>query len=708
MKMGWIAWVAVASGVGLVVAVGVGFGLVAVCGRFEREVGPRLEPLGSESAIVELLRAQLVETVPGGDVQVYVRPEGEVGIWRAEAGSLVVEEGPAPSVVRRAMARRRLEYARPDELLALSGSAAAAGVAVPVLFGGGAWGAFLIVAGDAAPLPEPRQLARFAEVAAAMLGLEARAVACAQEARRDPLTGLCNRRAFEEALVERLADTAERGPLALALLDLDEFKRVNDAGGHPAGDELLRRVAQAATGVSRAGERLFRVGGDELALLLDGDATAAAVAVARLREVIAALEPVAGRSPTVSAGIASYPAEAGDGDELVRHADAALYAAKIAGRDRAIVYGEAAASRAHWSPEAAARLRVLVVDDDHGLRTLLRTTLELGEMAVDEAEDAAQAAAKLTVSTPDLIVLDIGMPGTDGLTFCRQLKSEPRTGAIPVVLLSGLGEEAERQADEVGAAAFLRKPFSPLELSALIAELTGRVRLPLAQPSAPSPQTQLLAYASDFRRLLDLGLRQQSLLETAYRQTVAVLAGALERKDVGTAEHSHRVLAYASELALAVSPVLLDDPSLEYGFLLHDLGKIAVPDRILQKPGPLTGAERELVEQHPLLGAELLDGVALLAGEGIRVVRSHHERWDGRGYPDRLRGDEIPLGARVFAVADSLDAMTSNRPYRAPIAWEEAVDEIKEQAGRQFDPEVVAAFSAVEERLHQARTRVAV
>jgi len=158
---------------------------------------------------------------------------------------------------------------------------------------------------------------------------------------------------------------------------------------------------------------------------------------------------------------------------------------------------------------------------------------------------------------------------------------------------------------------------------------------------------------------------------------------------------------YAGDLARAVDPSLLDEPSIEYGFLLHDVGKIGIPDSILRKRGPLTPGERAVLETHTLLGEQMLGGVPLLAGGGIRVVRSHHERWDGRGYPDRLAGPDIPLGARVFAIADTLDAMTSDRPYRAALGWDEAVAEIAAQSARQFDPEIVEAFGRQEPSLRR-------
>jgi len=161
------------------------------------------------------------------------------------------------------------------------------------------------------------------------------------------------------------------------------------------------------------------------------------------------------------------------------------------------------------------------------------------------------------------------------------------------------------------------------------------------------------------------------------------------------------VLRYAAELARAVEPTLLDEASVEYGFLLHDVGKIGIPDHILCKRGPLTSGERSVLETHTVLGEQMLGGVPLLAGAGIRIVRSHHERWDGDGYPDRLARQAIPLGARVFAVADALDAMTSDRPYRTALPWDEAVAEIGAQRAHQFDPDVVDAFGDQEPALRR-------
>ena len=188
--------------------------------------------------------------------------------------------------------------------------------------------------------------------------------------------------------------------------------------------------------------------------------------------------------------------------------------------------------------------------------------------------------------------------------------------------------------------------------------------------------------AADLNRLIEIGRRQHQLLNEAYAQTVAVLASALESRDFGTSQHSRRVTSYATRLTLEVAPGLLDDPSLEWGFMLHDVGKIGIPDGILLKPGRLTRARAPEMQEHAELGERLLAHVPLLNQEGARVIRSHHERWDGNGYPDRLSEESIPLAARIFAVVDSLDAMTDKRPYRAPVSWDAAAEEIAVAAAR--------------------------
>jgi ribonuclease P protein subunit RPR2 len=343
--------------------------------------------------------------------------------------------------------------------------------------------------------------------------------------------------------------------------------------------------------------------------------------------------------------------------------------------------------------EGTRAARVLFVDDDPGLLLLLRTTFELIDIELDEAGTAAAARAAVAARPPDVIVLDIGLPGESGLTLCRRLKDDPATSWIGIVLLTGSGEEVNVAARVAGADALLRKPFSPLELLAVVERLAGGLyEGPFQADGDVPPDEQLLLYANDLRRLLEIERGRRELLQRSHRQTVAALASALESKDVDTGSHSQRVQRYAAEIALALAPSLLVDPSVEYGFLLHDVGKIGIPDSVLRKRGPLDAGELRLMRTHTVLGESLLDDVDLLRGSGLKVVRSHHERWDGRGYPDGLAGVEIPQAARIFAVADTLDAITSDRPYRAARSWDDAVGEILAHRGRQFDPEAVDAF----------------
>jgi response regulator RpfG family c-di-GMP phosphodiesterase len=354
---------------------------------------------------------------------------------------------------------------------------------------------------------------------------------------------------------------------------------------------------------------------------------------------------------------------------------------------------------------ATGRRRILLVDDDPGLRLLLRTTLGLDEFVIEEAASAEDAAQIARFWAPSVVILDVGLPGMDGLAFCRELKRNPRYGLPFVVLLTGQ-ETTRAEVDGAAPDAVLRKPFSPIELIGLLDRLDQPSPVPV-ESSEASDAEQLLVYARDMSSLLAVERSQRRLLQQSYRQTAIALADALEAKDPVTGLHAIRVQRYATELASGIDPHLLDDPSVEYGFLLHDVGKMGIPDAILRKQGPLDNAERKLMQQHTLVGEAILGNVTLLSGQGLQVVRSHHERWDGTGYPDQLAGTEIPIAARIFALVDAMDAMTTERPYRRAQTWEAASDEILAQAGLQFDPRVVAAFAQREGRMRKISQELA-
>ncbi len=350
-------------------------------------------------------------------------------------------------------------------------------------------------------------------------------------------------------------------------------------------------------------------------------------------------------------------------------------------------------------------MRILLVDDEPALRELLRTTFEGAHVQVDEAASGVEAEARIRRRRPDVIVLDLRMPGMSGTELCARLKGDEKTKQIPIVLLTGADAEEARRAQRSGAEALVRKPFSPLDLLAIVERLAGGGGTPArGVKRTRAADEEVLLYARDLRHLLEIERGQRELLQDSYLETVTALATALESKDTHTRAHSHRVERYAVELLAAIDVKKLEsDPAIRYGFLLHDVGKIGIPDGILQKPGPLTPAERRRMQTHTVLGEQMLGGVAFLQGEGLHIVRSHHERWDGKGYPDAIARADIPLGARVFAVADALDAMTSDRPYRRALRWTAARDEIVAQAGKQFDPDVVDAFREREVELRNVQ-----
>jgi putative two-component system response regulator len=347
--------------------------------------------------------------------------------------------------------------------------------------------------------------------------------------------------------------------------------------------------------------------------------------------------------------------------------------------------------------------RILVVDDDIALCELVRAALELEGIEVDEAHHVLEADRLVHERPPHAIVLDIGLPGIDGLFFCTRLRENPQTKNLPIIAISG-SESNGPSALAAGATAFVQKPFDPLELLALIERTIGVT--PLGHAFGPGVSEEVTTgNMVELRRLLDVGRRRHEELESAYRQTLAAIAASLEIRGLDTSTHTKRVAAYAMRLTVEVAPSLSDDPGLEWGFMFHDIGNIGVPDRILLKRGSLKSDEWRILQQHAVIGEQVLEHLPLLAGEGLRVVRSHHERWDGTGYPDGLRGEEIPLGARIFAVADALDAMTDRRPYRRPLRWEAALARIRKSSGTHFDPDVVDGLLACEPDLVDIRNR---
>ncbi|HUA06596.1 MAG TPA: HD domain-containing phosphohydrolase [Solirubrobacteraceae bacterium] len=228
------------------------------------------------------------------------------------------------------------------------------------------------------------------------------------------------------------------------------------------------------------------------------------------------------------------------------------------------------------------------------------------------------------------------------------------------------------------------------ELVRLRSELQRRER------EAADKELQLQRYAADLRETFKQERARAQELRRSYMATVRALSNAVEARDAYTGKHAERVAAYGLVIARKFTPELEITPELEFGYLLHDVGKVAIPDAILYKPGALDDHERALMSRHPVIGAEIVSGIEFLT-DAAEVVRSHHERWDGTGYPDRLAGEDIPLAARAFSVADVLDALTTDRPYRPAWSMSDARSTIAAESGTHFDPRVIDAFNSIDD-----------
>jgi response regulator RpfG family c-di-GMP phosphodiesterase len=332
------------------------------------------------------------------------------------------------------------------------------------------------------------------------------------------------------------------------------------------------------------------------------------------------------------------------------------------------------------------RSRILIVDDETEITAILSDLFE-GKYECTTAGAAEEALGLLAGNDYELVVSDITMPGMSGLDMIPHVKrSSPNT---VVVMISGMQTvESAIDALRLGAFDYVMKPFDLRQVEAVVKRALEHQDLIVAKQRYEDHLEELVE-----QRTAELDQALNSL-EEAYRSTLKALTAALETRDLETHGHSERVVSYSMRLGREYGLDSERTKSLEFGSLLHDIGKIGVPDLILRKPAKLTPEEWVFMRQHPLHGQQILRGIEFLEG-AARVVAQHHEKWDGSGYPLGLRGDEIDVCARIFSVADAFDAITSNRVYRKGKSYQAAADELDAWAGKQFDPKVVKVFHRV-------------
>ena len=611
-----------------------------------------------------------------------------------------------------------------------------AGVSVPMRWGGRLRGVLSVGFRRHTRLgrDEVRVLEAFAELAAVACRNAAAHESLALVARTDGLTGCLNHAALHEALareVERCRRSGHR--LSLLLIDLDHFKLVNERHGHLVGDEVLRTVGYALRQSVRGFDFVARYGGDEFALVVvDATESEARSAARRARDrvgtALAQLKLMEEVGMTV--GIAEW--RPGEGaSELVARADRALLYGKLRlGRGATVAASEVpldfafddaplpAARRISQRPSLEPAFGDDVVEQTVRLRKRTRQLALAAELGArlaamvepDKIVETAASELHRAFGFHSCAVLrltddgDLAIVATRGraAAVVPERQRIPRDAGIVGRALRErralVASDARAEGNEFALETVADWDAARSQAAAPVwagGELWGAIFIAESAAGMFDEDDALAVQA--VADLLGASLRSALLYERlnrAYTGTAEALAAALEAKDSYTAEHSRSLVEHAEAVARKLG---LDEREVErvrLGAIFHDIGKIAVPDSILNKPGPLTDAERREMEKHTVAGERILRPIEFLR-DVLPIVRHEHERWDGQGYPDGLAGEEIPIGARIVLACDAYDAMTSDRPYRPALPAEVARQELARNAGSQFDPRVVEALLEV-------------
>ena len=495
-----------------------------------------------------------------------------------------------------------------------------------------------------------------------------------EELYKDPLTGAYNRRYYEEVIRTSI------GPAGIALMDVDDFKICNDTYGHHAGDVALKTVASAIQSCIRSSDLLIRYGGDEFLLVLPG--IPSDILQGKLEQICTAARNAAVPGYPhfrVSLSIGGTIQSITDPVErIVRRADWLMYQAK--GRKNAVMVEVPGHSLAALEKLLQNKSQILLVDDSAMNRMILKEILG-GDYRILEAENGQECLEKMQAEAGNiaLVLLDINMPVMDGFEVLKAMNANHTIEDIPVIMISSDDSDAAiRRSYELGASDYVNRPF---DARIVYRRVTNTIKL----------------YAKQ-RRLVQMVSDQIRARENNTDMLVGVLSHIVEFRNGESGAHVrhiriitelllHRLLEISSQYPITAE----QQDNIPLASALHDIGKIGIDEKILNKPGKLTPEEFEVVKTHSMLGAEMLHQLENfneqpLLQTAYEITRWHHERWDGRGYPDGLKGDEIPISAQLVALADVYDALTSERCYKKAFSHEKAVQMILNGECGAFNP----------------------
>ncbi|MEA3471554.1 MAG: response regulator, partial [Thermodesulfobacteriota bacterium] len=456
-------------------------------------------------------------------------------------------------------------------------------------------------------------------------------------------------------------------PFTLALLNLDSFSIYNKKNGTLKGDNILRETARIIKETIRqcdiACDIAARYSGNIFAVILTrSDAESSYTAVQR---VGLEFERFTRGELTMSAGLVTCPLDAADGNSLIEKAMEALSRAGTDGENR--IYF----SRNKEQPVAGRKPVILLVDDDRKNVKFMEALLDASDYDYDviEAYDGNEALSIIGGTEVDLVLLDIMMPGLNGYEVCRRLKENEGTRMIPVIMLTALSDSDDKiNGIKAGADDFIVKPPDRSELIARINSLLN---------------------ASSLNKKL-----------TSIENVLVSMTNAVEAKDIYTQGHSERVSDIAVSLGRKMNLPEEEIYALRIGGILHDIGKIGIPGEILNRPGTLTPDEFEIIKTHSEAGHKICQPLQKTLGPALDVIRHHHEKLDGSGYPDGLRGKDISVISRIMCIADIFDATTSNRPYRDAMSREEAFEILNKEADEgKLDKEIIGHLRELTDNL---------